>query len=377
MLCASPSCSNPNCLQPKGREPVTLECAKLDFSLLSKIDMTEPAIETLHWALKNHLPPTPDSGKTLFLRARFFAELQRNPALVCVQNFKPWADTLQANGFQVQPQLPLDEAKFQRILLLPARQRLENRALLAHAVLSLAVDGILITAQQNTEGAKSLQSDCEALLGQVRFESKAKCRVIWAGAGAINVELAQAWRLLDVVQPIAEAEFLSRPGVFAWDRIDVGSDLLAQHLPKNLAGQGADLGCGYGFLAARALQCNPAITQMQCFEADYRALQLAASNLARFGARASAFHWHDVTQGLGQADFDFILSNPPFHIGRADAPDLGLRFIASASAALRAGGRFLMVANQHLGYEAAFKQKFSAVHTLVQDRGFKVLEAIR
>ena len=344
--------------------------------------MTEPAIETLHWALKNHLPPPRESDQMLFLRARFSAELTRHANWVCVQNFKPWADPLLANGFRVQPLMPAAQCEFQRILLLPARQRLENRALLAQAALALAADGILITAQQNTEGAKSLQSDCEALLGHVRFESKAKCRVIWAGAEAINAELAQAWTLLDKVQPIVDAEFLSRPGVFAWDRIDAGSSLLAQYLPKNLAGRGADLGCGYGFLAVRALQCNPAIAQMECFEADYRALTLAKANLARFGARASAFHWHDVAQGvgkqgLGEGDFDFILSNPPFHVGRADAPHLGLSFIASASAALRAGGRFLMVANQHLSYEATLKQKFSAVRTLVQDRGFKVLEAIR
>ena len=368
------------------RKPAMLACAKLLASSPIKIAMTESALETLHWARKNHLPPMPDSGKTLFLRARFSAELQHNFDLVCVQHFKPWADALQANGFPVQPQLPTETPvstsvfstnEFQRILLLPARQRLENRALLAQAAQRLAPGGILITAQQNTEGAKSLQSDCEALLGQVRFESKAKCRVIWAGADRLNVALAQAWTNLDVIQPIGAGEFLSRPGVFAWDRIDVGSSLLAEYLPNDLTGRGADLGCGYGFLGARALLSNPAIAQLESFEADYRALELAKANLARFGARASAFHWHDVSQGLGQSDFDFILSNPPFHVGRADAPDLGLSFIASASAALRAGGRFLMVANQHLSYETTLKQKFSAVRTLVQDRGFKVLEAIR
>ncbi len=339
--------------------------------------MTDPAIETLHWAIKTHLPPTCNSDKTLFLRARYSAELLGSPNLLCVQSFKPWADTLQANGFAVQSQLPEDAVKFQRILLFPARQRLENRALLAGAVQRLAAGGILITAQQNTEGAKSLQSDCEALLGVVRFESKSKCRVIWAGTGALSVELTRAWSMLDAVQPIVGAEFLSRPGVFAWDRIDAGSNLLAEHLPSDLAGRGADLGCGYGFLAARVLLANPAITQIECFEADYRALELARKNLTRFGERVSGFHWHDVAQGVGQAEFDFILSNPPFHVGRADAPDLGLSFIAAASAALRKGGRFLMVANQHLAYEVALKQRFSDVRTLVQDRGFKVLEATR
>lgn len=339
--------------------------------------MTEPAIETLHWALKHHLPPIEAPDKTLFLRARYSADLRSASNLVCVQNFKPWADTLLATGFDVQPQMSAGTNKFQRILLLPARQRQENRALLAQAALSLAPGGMMVTAQQNTEGAKSLQSDCEALLGQVRFESKAKCRVIWASAATLNVELAHAWTQLDGIQPIVDGEFLSRPGVFAWDRIDAGSSLLAENLPLDLAGRGADLGCGYGFLSARALQHNPAITQMEGFEADFRALELARANLAQFGARASNLHWHDVTQGLPHGDFDFILSNPPFHVGRADLADLGLSFIASAAAALRSGGRFFMVANQHLAYEAVLKQKFSHGQTLVQDRGFKVIEAIR
>ncbi len=43
--------------------------------------------------------------------------------------------------------------------------------------------------------------------------------------------------------------FLSRPGVFAWDRIDPASALLAEHLPADLAGRAADLGAGYGFVA--------------------------------------------------------------------------------------------------------------------------------
>lgn len=349
----------------------------------TKIDMTDPAIETLHWALKNHLPTISAQCKTLFLRARWTAELQRDSGLVCVQGFKPWADTLISNGFDVQPQWPEGEAQFQRILLLPARQRQENRALLAQAALSLAPNGVLITAQQNVEGAKSLQSDCEALLGQIRFESKAKCRVIWGSAGALNRDLAHLWTQLDAIQPIVSGEFLSRPGVFAWDRIDAGSNLLAEYLPKDLSGRGADLGCGYGFLTARALHSRVAITHMNCFEADARALALARANLMRFGARATGFHWHDVArgvghvQGSGQGDFDFILSNPPFHTGRADAPELGLSFIATAAKALRLGGRFIMVANQHLAYESALRQKFSLVQTLVQDRGFKVLEATR
>ncbi len=345
--------------------------------------MTDTTITALHWALQQHLPAT--QSATLFLRARYSGELRDFRDLVCVQSFKPWADALTANGHLVHADLSdcgPEQQLFERILVLPSRQRTETRALLTQAALRLTPAGVLLSAQQNTEGARSLQADCETLFSHVRHESKFKCRVVWAAAAHLNPELALAWQQLDAPRAILDGVFISRPGVFAWDRIDQGSALLAAHLPGDLAGHGADLGCGYGYLSRFALQTNPAITTLDCYEAEHRALSLARTNLSDFkvgglNPRALGFHWHDVRLGLAQKDFDFIVSNPPFHVGRADQPDLGLSFIATASAALRRGGRFFMVANQHLAYEAALKQKFSQVHTLVQDQGFKVFEAIR
>lgn len=350
--------------------------------------MTDSTITALHWALQQHLPPSPSA--TLFLRARYSGELHGFRDLVCVQSFKPWADALTANGYRVQADLSdctPEQAFFERILVLPSRQRTETRALLAQAALRLSPAGMLLSAQQNTEGARSLQADCEVLFSHVRHESKFKCRVVWAAGADLNRELALVWQQLDAPRAILDGVFISRPGVFAWDRIDQGSALLTAHLPADLAGHGADLGCGYGYLSRFALQTNPAITAFDCYEAEHRALSLARTNLSDFkvgglNPRALSFHWHDVSLGLvclgvAQKSFDFIVSNPPFHVGRADQPDLGLRFIATASAALRPGGRFFMVANQHLAYEAALKQKFNQARTLVQDQGFKVFEAIR
>lgn len=93
---------------------------------------------------------------------------------------------------------------------------------------------------------------------------------------------------------------------------------------------------------------------------------------------ALAFHWHDVTTGLGRR-YDTIISNPPFHAqGRADRPDIGRRFITVAAQALQPGGRLWMVANRHLPYEAELlAQQFASVRTVAQDRGFKVFEATR
>jgi 16S rRNA (guanine1207-N2)-methyltransferase len=117
------------------------------------------------------------------------------------------------------------------------------------------------------------------------------------------------------------------------------------------------------------------------YEAQARALAPARTNLAEAVARsgrdvAVGVLWHDVTRGLPHR-YDVVVSNPPFHQGRADLPELGRAFITAAADALRAGGRFWMVANRHLPYEATLAARFAQVRTVIEQDGFKVIEAVR
>ncbi len=201
-----------------------------------------------------------------------------------------------------------------------------------------------------------------------------------ADAAKLDSERIRQWALLDAPRPIADGRFLSRPGLFAWDRIDAASALLASCLPTDLAGKGADLGAGFGYLSAEVLARCPGVIAMDLYEAEARALDLARLNLAAPGEPAPsarlAFHWHDVTAGLADR-YDFIVSNPPFHQGRADQPELGRAFIAAAAAALKPRGRLWLVANRHLPYEAELAQGFTSVRTVREQDGFKVIEAIK
>ena len=272
-----------------------------------------------------------------------------------------------------------DERRFPLVLLLPPRQRSEARALYVRALSRLTPDGVVIACQANDEGAKSAEADLAKLIGPLSVMSKNKCRVFWSQPGnGISDALLDAWRDLDAVRPVADGRFLSRPGVFAWDRIDPASRLLVESLPKGLSGRAADLGAGYGYLSSELLARCPGITSLDCFEADARALDLCRQNLAAQAGRvAISHHWHDVTSGL-PGRYDVIVCNPPFHaqIG-AERPDIGRRFIEVAAEALNPGGRLWLVANRHLPYELALKTGFDAVNTVTQQSGFKIIEAIR
>ncbi|MBL8708645.1 MAG: methyltransferase, partial [Rhodospirillaceae bacterium] len=240
----------------------------------------------------------------------------------------------------------------------------------------------VVAAAANSEGAKSLAADLASLAGGVETLSKNKCRVCWARIDPARIDRARLveWHASGAPRRIASTDFpggpfWSRPGLFAWDRIDAGSLLLAEHFPADLAGHGADLGCGVGYLGAALLARCPGMTALDLYEAERMALDLARENL---GTRAHgiplAFHWHDVTTGL-RRNYDFIVSNPPFHVSREDRADLGQAFIAAAARHLRPGGRFLLVANRHLPYERGLAAAFATSRVLADEGGYKVIEA--
>jgi 16S rRNA pseudouridine516 synthase len=133
-------------------------------------------------------------------------------------------------------------------------------------------------------------------------------------------------------------------------------------LPADLHGRVADLGAGYGYLATQVIARCPKVSAIDLYEAEARALEPAQINLdnaRNSSGRAveASVHWHDVTRGLPQK-YDAIVSNPPFHQGRADLPALGQAFIVSAADALLPDGCLWLVANRHLPYEAIADEAF-------------------
>ncbi len=337
----------------------------------------DPALETLLLPIVSGQLTWPDDG-ALFMRARDGWPLHQRPlpGLVCEQSFKPDADALQRSRIAVGH----SDRKFPLVMMLPPRQRDEARALMARAIATTQPGGRVMASVSNDEGARSSEADLAKLAGPLNTVTKNKCRVFWTQPlqGPVDTALAAEWSALDAVRPIADGSFVSRPGVFAWDRVDPASALLAKHLPTDLAGCAADLGAGFGYLSVQLLTQCPRILHIDLYEAEQRALDLAKLNLASLTTHATLeYHWHDVTAGLPHR-YDVIVTNPPFHTqSSADRPDIGRRFITSAAAALNPGGSLWLVANRHLPYEAVLTESFGRVRTVAQEHGFKIVEAIK
>jgi 16S rRNA (guanine1207-N2)-methyltransferase len=255
-------------------------------------------------------------------------------------------------------------------LLLLTKHKEENFANVARGWSLLEPGGTLVCAGANDDGAASLEKQVRKVLGLDDTLSKFHCRVFWLTKDA--AEPPAYWHGLAGLQPVGDSSWVSRPGIFSWDRVDDGSALLAAHLPDDLAGRVADFGCGWGYLARRML--SPAVTHLDLIDAEHLALDAARANLT--DPRAS-FHWLDLTREPAPATYDAIVCNPPFHTGRASTPALGQSVIEAAARALRPGGRLYMVANRGLPYEPALKAHFASFETLTDNNKFRVSRAIR
>jgi 16S rRNA (guanine1207-N2)-methyltransferase len=231
----------------------------------------DAALEALFLPLAEGELALPGDEGVLFLRARAGAWLHAWPRnrFVCEQSFKPAADELAQ--YRVQSVASVDpERRFHLMLVLPPRQRDEARALLARAVHHALPGGVVVASQANAEGARSGEADLVRLAGAVHSRSKHKCRVFRTTAlGAPpDAALLGEWLKLDAVRPILDGRYVSRPGLFAWDRIDPASALLAEHLPATLGGHVADLGAGYGYLSTEIVRRCPRVASIDVYDAE-------------------------------------------------------------------------------------------------------------
>jgi 16S rRNA (guanine1207-N2)-methyltransferase len=334
-------------------------------------------------ALDTYFARSPDAargeGPVLIFRAvtgTYLDRLGRRP-VQGYQTHQPEADLLAAQGVATvaEPEPPAALA-----IVFATKHKEETLYHYARAAECLDEGGRLIGVAPNELGAASLEKRCAELLGGIETFSKHKCRVFSGtkDSARLNGELLAEWRRLGDWQAIPGTDLVSRPGLFSSKAVDPGTLLLARHLPDDFSGRGADLGAGYGVLSRAVLSRCRGVTEFHLVEAERKALDAAARNLAGYpGPAALHYHWADATAGLPFGRLDFVVMNPPFHTGRGARPGLGRAFIRVALAALRPGGRLWLVANRHLSYEDELAELGATGRRVAEEGGFKVIKAAK
>ncbi len=263
---------------------------------------------------------------------------------------------------------------FDCILLAPAKQRAQTLGWMASAMQKLKVGGTFIVCCPNQMGARAYEKKLEELSGNVSSTSKSKCRIFSVRCTEqLNDGLAEEWVQKAAPRMAPQLGLYSRPGLFSWDRPDPGSRLLLDHLPHNLSGNGMDLGCGLGYLAAKVLQGSEHIDNFHLVDVERLALDCARLNLEQFKGAQLHYHWLDAASEPLPDRLDWVILNPPFHSGYEQAIELGQKIIAAACDALKPDGKLHMVANIHLPYEGILKAHLKAFRQQDIKDGFKLI----
>ena len=203
------------------------------------------ALAVLRAALPRALEGDPSCAPVLALRALpgIAAALPATVPIRAEQGFKPLHDALRAEGVPVVDGIaadaPANAVRASRIVVLPPRSRDEGRALMARAVRDVAPGGLVAGAALNDEGARSAEKDLATLLPLAGQISKAHGRAFWtvprpAVLPEATQELIARWLAADEPRRDAATGLWQRPGVFNEGRLDAGSALLIEPLPKDL-----------------------------------------------------------------------------------------------------------------------------------------------
>ncbi|MDE9449528.1 class I SAM-dependent methyltransferase [Aliiroseovarius sp. Z3] len=315
-------------------------------------------------ALRDGAMSLPQDGRLLVIGPGAQHDLSALPKdrVTVYSHFFPDHAHWTSRGFDTVSLMP--NHGFAAALVCAPRSKPQAQAWIAAASKATG-DGLVLLDGQKTDGMDSLLKAIRKKANLLGTLSKAHGKLVWFDAADVTDWTAADTRL--------EGGFITRPGVFSADGIDKGSAALAEAMPETISGRVADLGAGWGYLSRHILQ-RSGVTSLDLIEADLVALDCARLNLD--DARAN-FVWGDATQFQPPQPYDVVISNPPFHTGRAGDPNLGRAFIRSAATMLTPSGRFVMVANRHLPYEDTLAEQFNTVEDLGGTPGFKLLSGVK
>ena len=282
---------------------------------------------------------------------------------------------LHAADLSALPAQPFDICAVD-ILDYPNRAYLHR--LIWEAARRLEPGGALYISGANDSGVQSLEKRLRDAWGQVAVLAYKK------GHRILHAPRPQEPLPLDEAAPTSQRQTLRgehftlalRPGVFAGGELDPATRLLANQIEVRGSGAILDLGCGSGILGMLAARLAPQ-SEVYLLDTSAVALAVAEENCQRNHLTNTHILASDGVAAVLEQRFDLVLCNPPFHFQRAHSSATAMRFIREVGTVLAPRGRFYLVANQFLRYEAAMRDTFGSVTALANDGKYKVLLAER
>ncbi len=332
----------------------------------------------------------PVAGAQLWIADESLSErellgVRAHPALHVLTNRCDLAAQLRARGLQVSVSdfdfAALPQREFASVVYRVSKERPLVHHCINESYRHLLPGGTLHLLGSKDDGIRTHGRHAEELFATPEHAKKQGdvYRVTLERGDETSTDDAQWLDCKDYAQlrpcTVGELHFLSKPGVFGWNKVDRGSALLVEQAHKLItqrknAGSVLDLGCGYGYLLLATADIP---FSLRCAtDNNAAAVQAAEASFARAGLTVKVTL--DDCGAQLQERFDLILCNPPFHQGFSTSQALAAKFLEAIARLLAPGGRALVVVNQFIPLESAAAGQFAKISTLTQEHGFKVVQ---
>ena len=165
----------------------------------------------------------------------------------------------------------------------------------------------------------------------------------------------------------------SLPGVFSQKKLDIGTALLLENLPKHMQGKVLDFGCGAGVISC-FIGKKFVNTDLSLLDVSALAIASAKKTLLLNGLTGNVFASNSLSSG--SESYQHIVSNPPFHQGTHtsyQATEDFLRGIKKHLTSTRdTKSDITIVANSFLQYLPIMQQHIGKTDTIARKQGFSI-----
>ena len=283
--------------------------------------------------------------------------------------------------------LPPDQnQKYGAVMILIPKGRQLGRRWLIQAYHALASGGKLFLAGSNNEGIHSLIKDAQELFGSCQVLAYKKGHRVaqsirntsyvpgpdWAQAPGIS---PRTWVEFVITLPNQTFPIRSLPGIFSYDHLDEGTQMLINALQIQPGTKVLDVGCGYGIIGLYAAVQGASLVHL----IDNNLLAVAASreNLALNHIVNADVFAGNILDPIVPNKYDLILTNPPFHTGHAVDYHIARSMIIQSFQALAPGGQIIIVSNRFIRYDCLVEEIFGNVTFLSESGKFHVISGLK
>lgn len=160
-------------------------------------------------------------------------------------------------------------------------------------------------------------------------------------------------------------------GVFSAKNIDYASQFFIQHLKLKEGDQRVlDLASGNGVLS-KAIQLQDSNCEIHLMDDSFLAIESSKLNL---DSENVFFHFSDSMDIFEDEFFDLVVSNPPFHFEHETNIEVTIQLFYEVKRCLKNGGRFELVASQHLNFKTHLIKIFKEVNVISENNKFIIYE---